>query len=935
MLKSNRKLDGSGVLGKVLQVGALLPLMLTMLLAFSSPPAFAQHSGNALDFDGANDYINCGNHASLNITSALTIEAWIYYRGGETYPRIVQKSPAYTMLIDNSSGKLSWYGYIGGTEISVEFSNAVIPTNTWTHVAITYNGSALKAYINGEEKNSESYSGAISTTTNSLLLGNRSAGDRAFDGRIDEARIWNTARTQTEIQDNKNEVLNGDESGLIAYYRFDNISGTALSDRTVNDNDGALYNMVSSGAGNDWVASGVPMGQPILTSSSITGITTNSASGGGNVTDKGGSSVTARGVVWHTSENPTIDSYTGKTTDGSGLGSFTSSLGDLTSGQTYYVRAYATNSVGTGYGERKVFAPNMSPPGNALDFDGSNDYVNVGSDASFNVGNTLTIEAWVKPSNLSGRYGIFSTRFDNSSGSFQLEIGPGAGSNRVVVAGVGTYVAQTGDNAIAPNEWTHIAYTRGGTGAGTHTIYVNGVAQALVSDADYTFSNNGSNKVIASGTSGGQFLPGQIDELRVWSVARTETQIRDNMHHILSGDESNLAAYYRFDHLSGTALSDRTTNDNDGALNNMADEDWVTSTTPFGEDGTPVHTQTQTNIGEAGKQMQVTITTGGDDSNYLGIYRTGAGSAPISSGETFPGGVTQRVDILWGVEEYGTVTADIVFNYSNVAGISNPSAIRLLKRAGAASAWTDITADYVRNDGNRTFSKVGVQDFSEFSIGDGGDNSVPVELSAFHAEANERSNSITIYWVTESEVENLGFFLERCLHEQEDCQSEPEEAWLEITSYKTDDALTGQGSVTHRTEYSYEDLTVTPGESYDYRLADVSYDGTVTYYDLTLTGIEARPLPKIFKVYPNYPNLFNLITTIRYELPEQAYVNMIIYDLRGRQVRTLVDQQEEPGYKSIIWDGTNYRGQAVSAGIYFYQIRAGEYNRTMKIILLK
>ena len=367
----------------------------------------------------------------------------------------------------------------------------------------------------------------------------------------------------------------------------------------------------------------------------------------------------------------------------------------------------------------------------------------------------------------------------------------------------------------------------------------------------------------------------------------------------------------------------------------MNNDDWVTSTAPFGEDGTSVHTQTQTNIGDEGKRLQATITTGGDNTNYLGIYRTGAGSAPITSGETFPGGVTQRVDILWGVEEYGTVTADIVFNYSNVAGISTPSAIRLLKRTDTAGNWTNVTGDYARDDDNRTFSKTGVTEFSEFSIGDGGDNSVPVELSAFHAEANEHSNSITLYWVTESEVENLGFFLERCLHEQEDCQAEPEEAWLEITSYKTDAALTGQGSVTHRTEYSYEDLTVIPGESYDYRLADVSYDGTVTYHGLTLTGIEARPLPTVFKVYPNYPNPFNLITTIRYELPEQAYVNITIYDLRGRQVRTLVDQQEEPGYKSIIWDGTNDRGQAVSAGIYFYQIRAGEYNRTMKMVLLK
>ena len=104
-------------------------------------------------------------------------------------------------------------------------------------------------------------------------------------------------------------------------------------------------------------------------------------------------------------------------------------------------------------------------------------------------------------------------------------------------------------------------------------------------------------------------LLGQIDDVSIWNVARSQSEIQNNMHKILNGDESNLVAYYPFDHTSGTALSDRTTNDNDGTLKNMTDDDWVTSTAPFGEDGTLVLTQTQTNIGDEGKQMQVTITT--------------------------------------------------------------------------------------------------------------------------------------------------------------------------------------------------------------------------------------------------------------------------------------------------------------------------------------
>ncbi|HRX13191.1 MAG TPA: hypothetical protein P5210_16120, partial [Draconibacterium sp.] len=95
--------------------------------------------------------------------------------------------------------------------------------------------------------------------------------------------------------------------------------------------------------------------KPTVTTKQVTSITPTTAISGGNITADGGASVTVRGVVWGTAENPTLDSNTGLTTDGSGTGSFTSSLTGLTPGITYYVRAYATNSAGTGYGSQQPF----------------------------------------------------------------------------------------------------------------------------------------------------------------------------------------------------------------------------------------------------------------------------------------------------------------------------------------------------------------------------------------------------------------------------------------------------------------------------------------------------------------------------------------------------------------------------------------------------
>ncbi len=94
-------------------------------------------------------------------------------------------------------------------------------------------------------------------------------------------------------------------------------------------------------------------------------------------------------------------------------------------------------------------------------------------------------------------------------------------------------------------------------------------------------------------------------------------------------------------------------------------------------------------------------------------------------------------------------------------------------------------------------------------------------------------------------------------------------------------------------------------------------------------------LPHILVLYPNYPNPFNPVTTLRYDLPEKVLVTITIYDMLGRQVKTLMDQTQDAGYRSVIWDATNDYGKPVSAGIYLYQIQAGKYLQTKKMVLLK
>jgi hypothetical protein len=112
---------------------------------------------------------------------------------------------------------------------------------------------------------------------------------------------------------------------------------------------------------------------------------------------------------------------------------------------------------------------------------------------------------------------------------------------------------------------------------------------------------------------------------------------------------------------------------------------------------------------------------------------------------------------------------------------------------------------------------------------------------------------------------------------------------------------------------------------------EVSTEMTISY----VLGIDGAAIPDVYALHQNYPNPFNPITRINYDLPEDALVNITIYDMMGRQVKTLINSEQSAGYRTIRWNGTNYLGQTVSAGLYMYVIQAGDYRKTRKMVLLK
>jgi len=94
-------------------------------------------------------------------------------------------------------------------------------------------------------------------------------------------------------------------------------------------------------------------------------------------------------------------------------------------------------------------------------------------------------------------------------------------------------------------------------------------------------------------------------------------------------------------------------------------------------------------------------------------------------------------------------------------------------------------------------------------------------------------------------------------------------------------------------------------------------------------------IPVTYNLSQNFPNPFNPETTIKYQLPQASDVKITIYNTMGQKVKELVNKHTQAGYHNVVWDGKSNQGTQVSSGIYFYQINAGDFNKTMKLLLLK
>ena len=274
-----------------------------------------------------------------------------------------------------------------------------------------------------------------------------------------------------------------------------------------------------------------------------------------------------------------------------------------------------------------------------------------------------------------------------------------------------------------------------------------------------------------------------------------------------------------------------------------------------------------------------------------------------------PVGINASITLQWN-------TGDQDAGFSN----SNPGYVAHYQ-GGAGNGWYPQSNNTSISQGTEGVSShkitsSGLTSFSPYAVAN--DGPLPVELASFVSSVNARN--VNLNWSTNSEINNSRFDVERTV-----VGTNGTTAWSKVGN------VTGNGTSTVSHSYAYTDRNVTSG-TYSYRLKQIDNNGNNKYFNLSNEVI--IDVPTKFDLSQNYPNPFNPTTKINYDLPVDAKVSIVLYDMTGREVANLVDAVQTAGYHTV-----SFNASAMASGLYFYRINAtgGSQNfvKTMKMLLIK
>ncbi len=774
-------------------------------------------NGNALSLTTSSDYATVPDHASLDITSQITIAAWI--RPTTTGTQYVIKkglqggTSGYELSLSNDG--LVFFRFNQNANFRVN-SVTSFPTDgtTWMHVAATYNGSALKIYINGvlEATTTPANPAPIVANNLALAIGAQSDGTTKFKGAIDDAMIFNSALGAAEIA----ELMSTDLSVPKLTAPENNATGVAVSPvLTWNPVAGATSYSVQVSAAADFT-------NPVYDESDIAET---------NVTLP----ALLNNTIYYWRVNAMIES---EISDWSGVFTFTTA---------------------------EAIAPVINRgPGYALNFDGTDDYVSVPDHNSLDLTNALTIEAWIKPEALTTQR-LITKAVNQTMDGYELSLSA-AGASADQKFFVRFNQQTTGDdnrvNSVTKYEtgkWYHIAATYDGS---IINLYVNGVLEASKTSGITINQNNNSLRFGSQVTGTAYPFTGSLDEIRIWNVARSASDIRASMTEKLTGNEPGLAGYWSFNEENGSLVSDLSANGNDGILNNMNIISRPWSGAALGDASSNDYNETGGYAASLAHPQGDEITVTGTSGTITGIQVYRVDDLPIRDGSVLPSDWTAFPLRYWGVKIAGTNTPTytLVYNYDGHPDIVDERLLKLVKRTDHAdNNWVD--AEAILDMVNKTLTVTGATG-TEYAFSSS-NSTLPVTFGLLSGKMVD--NKAILSWETQTESNNSGFFIERS------------KDGVQFSNIGFVATQANGGNSASRLSYGFTDQQPFKGNNY-YRLKQVDFDGANKYSPIIIISNNSSSAA-IDKIYPN-----PVVSDINFSVisPVASAVVYTIYDMSGK-----------------------------------------------------
>ncbi|RLD59462.1 MAG: hypothetical protein DRJ05_06355, partial [Bacteroidetes bacterium] len=742
--------------------------------------------GTAIEFDGIDDYVDLGEPESLKLEN-FTLATWFKRSGnGQTvYTGTggITAEPLITKGRGEADGDNRDMNYFLGIEpssgvIAVDFEDmasggnhpvygtTIINNNEWYHAAASYNGTIWRLYLNGNleaesVENATPRYNCIQHNAIGSALNSEGIPSGYFKGLIDEVSIWDIALDSIQVREQMHLNLSGTETGLVSYWQL-NEGVDAIAHDYIPGNNGILNNMDN----NDWINSTIPFGGGFASSQTEQSGTVDFVDEGLSMfyNSHNGAEITVSridtvpnmipsscasvfdsqywainrfgtgafdvdltftvsgGITAEDESDPSIISlYTrGSTADTSWALLATASSVDAANNKATFS---GVGTLGQFVIGRELVLDNF--PGTALDFDGIDDYVRV-SDSDlldFGAGQDFSIEFWMKDNNSPNSFNLVSKGTGSSANGWYIRDKWNAST--LMFTNNGQYLESSG---AFDNEWHHVAVTADRDG--DFKLYLDGELKDTKSNTLFgTFVTTTPLEFGRRSYHQDEHFTGKMDEIRIWVVNRTETEIRENMHLTLTGTEPGLVSYWQFNDSSGITLTDCLDNNN-GTLMNMTEDDWVSSTIPFG--GGFANSQTETSgtvdFTEEGLSMNF---------NSIGIAEITVSRIDTLANTNPAGTDTVFNSQYWVVNRYGSgaFDTDLTFTISEdliAEDETTPSQIKLYTRGSTADTdWALLASATTVNAANNTANFNGITGFSQFIIAREISHDIEIDITVF------------------------------------------------------------------------------------------------------------------------------------------------------------------------------------------------------------